>query len=176
MRPLGQILYFGRFTDLRAGACVFACVPAGGAAEGAAGGEGIDFVCDDELGLYYAGDFCSPRCPGAEAAALSAVRGERGSLSVRRVYAGEVVVGGQACRARRRGNEKARRRGGEEAGRRGGGMGGGGGRCLIRCQDGVEIVCELIEIVCTFIEMVCAFIVQQGWVLCCVLLEYVNVE
>lgn len=32
-----------------------------------------DFVADDSLGLYYAGDFCSARCPGFEAAALSAV-------------------------------------------------------------------------------------------------------
>lgn len=30
-----------------------------------------DFVADDELQLYYAGDFCSNRCPGFEAAALS---------------------------------------------------------------------------------------------------------
>ena len=30
-----------------------------------------DFVADDELGLYYAGDFCSHRNPGFEAAALS---------------------------------------------------------------------------------------------------------
>lgn len=30
-----------------------------------------DFVADDALGLYYAGDFCSHRNPGLEAAALS---------------------------------------------------------------------------------------------------------
>jgi hypothetical protein len=30
-----------------------------------------DFVADDALGLYYAGDFCSRRNPGFEAAALS---------------------------------------------------------------------------------------------------------
>lgn len=30
-----------------------------------------DFVADDDLHLYYAGDFCSNRCPGFEAAALS---------------------------------------------------------------------------------------------------------
>jgi predicted NAD/FAD-dependent oxidoreductase len=34
-------------------------------------GERKDFVADDELGLYYAGDFCSKRNPGFEAAALS---------------------------------------------------------------------------------------------------------
>jgi hypothetical protein len=33
--------------------------------------ESPDFVRDDELGLYYAGDFCSHRNPGFEAAALS---------------------------------------------------------------------------------------------------------
>lgn len=32
-----------------------------------------DFICDDTLKLYYAGDFCSQRPPGVEAAALSAV-------------------------------------------------------------------------------------------------------
>ncbi|GAX09530.1 uncharacterized protein FisN_16Lh223 [Fistulifera solaris] len=32
---------------------------------------GRDFVADDDLRLYYAGDFCSNRCPGFEAAALS---------------------------------------------------------------------------------------------------------
>ena len=32
---------------------------------------GKDFVADDDLQLYYAGDFCSNRCPGFEAAALS---------------------------------------------------------------------------------------------------------
>ncbi|CAJ1960099.1 unnamed protein product [Cylindrotheca closterium] len=31
----------------------------------------IDFVADDALGLYYAGDFCSHRNPGLEAASLS---------------------------------------------------------------------------------------------------------
>ena len=30
-----------------------------------------DFVADDALGLYYAGDFCSHRNPGFEAAVLS---------------------------------------------------------------------------------------------------------
>jgi predicted NAD/FAD-dependent oxidoreductase len=30
-----------------------------------------DFLADDEEGLYYAGDFCSHRCPGFESAALS---------------------------------------------------------------------------------------------------------
>jgi predicted NAD/FAD-dependent oxidoreductase len=30
-----------------------------------------DFLADDAQGLYYAGDFCSQRCPGFEAAALS---------------------------------------------------------------------------------------------------------
>ena len=30
-----------------------------------------DFVADDGLGLYYAGDFCSNRNPGFESAALS---------------------------------------------------------------------------------------------------------
>ena len=32
-----------------------------------------DFLSDDDIKLYYAGDFCSPRLPGVEAAALSAV-------------------------------------------------------------------------------------------------------
>lgn len=32
-----------------------------------------DFISDDALKLYYAGDFCSHRAPGVEAAALSAV-------------------------------------------------------------------------------------------------------
>lgn len=32
-----------------------------------------DYLADDEMGLYYAGDFCSSRCPGFEAAALSAI-------------------------------------------------------------------------------------------------------
>ena len=32
-----------------------------------------DFFKDDDIKLYYAGDFCSPRLPGVEAAALSAV-------------------------------------------------------------------------------------------------------
>ena len=30
-----------------------------------------DFLADETLGLYYAGDFCSKRNPGFEAAALS---------------------------------------------------------------------------------------------------------
>ena len=30
-----------------------------------------DYLADDAQGLYYAGDFCSQRCPGFEAAALS---------------------------------------------------------------------------------------------------------
>jgi len=33
--------------------------------------EDIDFIHDDALQLYYAGDFCSSRCPGFEASALS---------------------------------------------------------------------------------------------------------
>jgi predicted NAD/FAD-dependent oxidoreductase len=33
--------------------------------------EAADYVLDDSLGLYYAGDFCSHRNPGFEAAALS---------------------------------------------------------------------------------------------------------
>lgn len=32
-----------------------------------------DFLSDDELGLYYAGDFCSHRTPGIEAACLSGI-------------------------------------------------------------------------------------------------------
>ena len=35
--------------------------------------ERADFLADDELRLYYAGDFCSKRAPGFEAAALSGV-------------------------------------------------------------------------------------------------------
>ena len=37
------------------------------------GRTGPDFLCDDALGLYYAGDFCSGRAPGFEAAVLSAL-------------------------------------------------------------------------------------------------------
>ena len=50
-----------------------------GGGEGGAGGGGdvgasrCDFVADDALGLYYAGDFCSHRPPGFEAATLSAL-------------------------------------------------------------------------------------------------------
>ena len=33
--------------------------------------EATDYLADDALGLYYAGDFCSRRNPGFEAAALS---------------------------------------------------------------------------------------------------------
>ena len=36
-------------------------------------GDEADFVASDEQRLYYAGDFCSRRAPGFEAAALSAV-------------------------------------------------------------------------------------------------------
>ena len=41
------------------------------AAEDAASAERADFVADDGQRLYYAGDFCSSRAPGFEAAALS---------------------------------------------------------------------------------------------------------
>ena len=33
----------------------------------------LDFVADDQLRLYYAGDFCSNNNPGFESAALSGV-------------------------------------------------------------------------------------------------------
>ena len=32
-----------------------------------------DFLSDDELGLYYAGDFCSKKTPGIQAACLSGI-------------------------------------------------------------------------------------------------------
>ena len=38
-----------------------------------AAGDETDFIADDARGLYYAGDFCSHRCPGFETAALSAL-------------------------------------------------------------------------------------------------------
>ena len=38
---------------------------------GAEGAGSADFVDGGDLGLYYAGDFCSPRPPGVVAAALS---------------------------------------------------------------------------------------------------------
>ena len=37
------------------------------------GADAADFVDGGEEGLFYAGDFCSPRSPGLEAAALSAL-------------------------------------------------------------------------------------------------------
>ena len=44
------------------------------AMEWAAGAEEArDYLADDGRGLYYAGDFCSRRNPGFEAAALSAM-------------------------------------------------------------------------------------------------------
>jgi hypothetical protein len=52
------------------GARSLALVPSGSAANTA---DDADFFSDDDIKLYYAGDFCSPRLPGVEAAALSAV-------------------------------------------------------------------------------------------------------
>jgi hypothetical protein len=43
------------------------------AAAGCAGDGDQDFIADDAMRLYYAGDFCSRRNPGLEAAALSGV-------------------------------------------------------------------------------------------------------
>mmetsp|Transcript_46404 Transcript_46404/g.112497 ORF Transcript_46404/g.112497 Transcript_46404/m.112497 type:complete len:119 (-) Transcript_46404:203-559(-) len=43
----------------------------------------LDFVADDALGLYYAGDFCSHRNPGFEAAALSGLEVARHMWKVR---------------------------------------------------------------------------------------------
>ena len=42
-----------------------------GGALGDESGADIDYLADDDLRLYYAGDFCSKRPPGFEAAALS---------------------------------------------------------------------------------------------------------
>ena len=33
----------------------------------------IDYLYDDELGLYYCGDFCSKRVAGMQAAAMSGI-------------------------------------------------------------------------------------------------------
>ena len=48
-------------------------LPAASSLAGRAGDGDQDFIADDAMRLYYAGNFCSRRNPGLEAAALSGV-------------------------------------------------------------------------------------------------------
>lgn len=76
-RTVAGVLYESGTPHLRLDACAQRESPtattskAAGGNGGKAAAEARDFIADDSVNLYYAGDFCSHHTPGVEAAVLS---------------------------------------------------------------------------------------------------------